>query len=184
MAEIKIFWCESTGEAVVTERYRCTSCGERTVISKGRFPETARPDAAWDTTRPCGACGKDAALSSQGFSTIYRRVDTGAELNPDGGPLPAGAVYAQNPEYAYADGPDGRSLMCVLPDGHVWGIDGRANNCTLPDDKEHRCWVRHGRPEDGTLHVDKAGLTCAAGAGSIATSKYHGFLHHGVLRDC
>jgi len=63
-------------------------------------------------------------------------------------------------------------------------IDSRASNCTMPDDNAHRCWVRHGRPEDGTLHVDKNGLTCAAGGGSILAGNYHGFLHHGHLVEC
>jgi len=48
----------------------------------------------------------------------------------------------------------------------------------------HRCWVRHGRPEDGTLHVDKNGVTCAAGAGSIVAGNFHGFLHGGFLTSC
>jgi hypothetical protein len=53
----------------------------------------------------------------------------------------------------------------------------------MKDDNIHRCWVRHGRPEDGTLHVDKAGNTCRAGAGSIDTGKWHGFLHNGELHS-
>jgi hypothetical protein len=81
-------------------------------------------------------------------------------------------------------GPDHRSLVVKLPGNHDWHIDSRASNCTKPDDGEHFCWVRHGRPEDGSLHVDKDGNTCSAGAGSIAVPGFHGFLHHGVLRDC
>ena len=54
----------------------------------------------------------------------------------------------------------------------------------MKTDNVHKCWVRHGRPEDGTLHVDKNGKTCAAGAGSILTSKWHGFLHNGHLVPC
>lgn len=84
-----------------------------------------------------------------------------------------------NPEPGRRVGPDGRFLIAVCPNGHEWMIDYRASNCTMPDDDEHRCWVRHGRPEDGTLHVDKNGLTCAAGAGSIIAGDYHGFLHDG-----
>lgn len=78
-------------------------------------------------------------------------------------------------------GPDHRSLVVVCPDGHQWMIDARASNCTMKGDNTHHCWVRHGKPEDGTLHVDKNGNTCAAGAGSIQTPKWHGFLHHGEL---
>lgn len=70
-------------------------------------------------------------------------------------------------------------LMAVTPDGHWWDIDGRANNCTLKADKRHRCWVRHGEPPHIT--VDKAGLTCQAGAGSIQTPDWHGFLSNGVF---
>lgn len=47
------------------------------------------------------------------------------------------------------------------------------------DARPHKCWVRHGEPPD--LHVDKAGVTCNAGAGSILSGDYHGFLHNGFL---
>jgi hypothetical protein len=81
-------------------------------------------------------------------------------------------------------GPDGRVLIVRLPDRHDWVIDSRANNCTMPLDDKHWCWVRTGKPEDGTLDVGKSGRTCAAGAGSIATGSYHGFLRHGRLQRC
>jgi hypothetical protein len=68
-------------------------------------------------------------------------------------------------------------LYVVTPGGHWWDIDGRASNCTMKDDKQHRCWVRHGEPPNVT--VDKAGLTCKAGAGSIKVDGYHGFLRNG-----
>jgi len=58
-------------------------------------------------------------------------------------------------------------------------IDSRASNCTLPDDNVHKCWVRHGEAPNFT--VDKNGATCAAGAGSIQTSNWHGFLRNGVF---
>jgi hypothetical protein len=70
-------------------------------------------------------------------------------------------------------------LMAVTPDGHWWDIDGRASNCSNRSDKRHRCWVRHGEPPHIT--VDKAGLTCSAGAGSIQTDQWHGFLSNGVF---
>lgn len=91
---------------------------------------------------------------------------------------------------------DGNHLHCVLPGGHHWDIDGRASNCTMKEDTVHRCWVRHGDPtrrlpvgpdgawRNGVIHVDKNGLTCRAGAGSIAVPEFHGFLHHGMLKDC
>lgn len=100
--------------------------------------------------------------------------------------LPPGAMY-------YADwmllnrksnlfrGPDGHCLIAITPDGHPWMIDNRASNCTMPDDNEHKCWVRHGHPP--LITVDKNGKTCAAGAGSIQTSKWHGFLRNGYFEE-
>lgn len=111
---------------------------------------------------------------------IYRNLETGDETSD----LPIGALFAA--EHG-PHGPDGKSIVCIIPHGERgktwWHIDSRANNCTLADDKEHRCWVRHGTV-GGEIHVDKNGNTCAAGAGSIGVPGFHGFLHHGVLRDC
>lgn len=69
-------------------------------------------------------------------------------------------------------------LQVVTPGGE-WMIDARARNCTMPEDKLHRCWCRHGEPPE--LTVDKNGLTCTAGAGSIQCGNYHGFLQNGYL---
>lgn len=50
---------------------------------------------------------------------------------------------------------------------------------------EHRCWVRHGDVRAGNVHVDKNGVTCNAGAGSIISPDgWHGFLHNGYLTSC
>jgi hypothetical protein len=77
------------------------------------------------------------------------------------------------------DNCDGRHLYGVLPNGRWWNIDGRAGNCAQKSDRLHRCWIRHGSPEEGNVHVDKEGLTCEAGAGSIDAG-WHGHLHHFV----
>lgn len=79
---------------------------------------------------------------------------------------------------------DGRHLVVSVPtDGHEWSPSNRASNCTLKTDTLHRCWVLHGDPEvPSTLHVDKAGFTCTAGAGSIKFGDWHGFLDHGLLK--
>lgn len=77
----------------------------------------------------------------------------------------------------------GPHLMAVLPNGHHWDIDSRASNCASPEDRIHRCWVKEGTPPNIT--VGKGGVTCAAGAGSIAAGKWgknppwHGFLRNG-----
>jgi hypothetical protein len=82
-------------------------------------------------------------------------------------------------ECPYWDNCDGLHLNARVPNGDHWDITSRASNCTMKNDRQHRCWVLHGRPEDGTVHVDKAGVTCQAGAGSIQTGSWHGFLHNG-----
>lgn len=103
-----------------------------------------------------------------------------------GGDLPPGAIYLNDGEH-WRKGPDGLSITVVCPDGWHWSPDSRASNCTRKDDEIHRCWVRHGDPKLGNLHVDKVGNTCAAGAGSILTGRtpcWHGFLHNGHLVTC
>jgi hypothetical protein len=114
---------------------------------------------------------------------IYRRADTGEETTLRSAPVGAcwNAAWLADLDSPWYHGPDGRCLYVRTPGGD-WCPDHRASNCTLPDDSDHKCWVRHGRPEDGTLHVDKEGVTCAAGAGSIGhEDQWHGFLHHGQL---
>lgn len=76
-------------------------------------------------------------------------------------------------------GPDGKALAVILPNGKEWSIDQRASNCTLPDDTTHRCWIRKGKPP--YITVSKDGVTCKAGAGSIKSGDYHGFLRNGVF---
>ena len=90
---------------------------------------------------------------------------------------------------------------------HLWYVDGRASNCTVPckcgqsyaahyedqtgkcdgykpaDDGAHRCWIRHGEPP--LVTVNKQGVTCGAGAGSIVSpSGWHGWLRDGALVSC
>jgi len=133
--------------------------------------------------------GRYAAVEDGISSPILRNLDTGEELL--GRELPIGALWdcdrpadgVEKKRYLYPTGPDGLAIGCCLPNRTTWHIDGRASNCTMKDDTIHRCWVRHGTVGE-VLHVDKEGNTCAAGAGSIAVDGFHGFLDHGVLRDC
>lgn len=74
-----------------------------------------------------------------------------------------------------------RHLHVVCPDRSWWDIDGQANNCTNPTNKRHHCWIRHGEPP--AISVDKDGVTCSAGAGSIQTKTWHGYLRNGQLVD-
>lgn len=130
-------------------------------------------------------------------SPILRNMATGEELSLHD--LPFGACFDASvnaktgepkTEFWMPRGADGKSIVCITPrstppdpnDKGDWYIDSRANNCTMKDDDAHRCWVRHGTVGE-PLHVDKAGLTCQAGAGSIQNAKWHGFLQNGVLRE-
>jgi hypothetical protein len=136
-------------------------------------------DPRWPTK--CD-CGYDFSLGGnwQMFTEhLYRRVDTGELMTLRA--APPGAIWDATWLHDWKEkcGPDGRSLFCKLPNGSDWHIDGRASNCGKPDDNAHRCWVRHGEPP--LLTVDKDGLTCEAGAGSIMSRDWHGFLRAGEL---
>jgi hypothetical protein len=81
--------------------------------------------------------------------------------------LPIGAMYDAPWHRPFGDvGPDGLSLTVQLPPGYLdfWCIDGKATNGGR--------WTRTGTPPNITANP------------SIATSRYHGFLHDGVLSDC
>lgn len=105
------------------------------------------------------------------------------------GKLEPGCLYWAHwyPENMYWDNHKGHMLFAVLPGGGHWNIDSRASNCAKPDDRNHRCWIRHGEPPN--IHVDCLGPWCGAGGGSIAyghpgeKSYYHGFLQNGHFTD-
>jgi hypothetical protein len=132
--------------------------------------------------------------------SIYRREGTTVEYTLED--APPGAIWNAWWLGDFHKGPDGQCLICRLPGGHDWNIDGIASNCDSPcarcgkprhacqckypngyqDSKPHKCWVRHGQPPK--LTVDKNGVTCGAGAGSIVVPGWHGFLRNGVLVPC
>lgn len=197
---IKVFFIEPTDkERRWLRRY---SLG---VHPDKHYCQAMRPLGDFDKSRPwddykreewptaCDSCShpfKDTDEFQKFDRTLYTRKDTGEMMTLQDAPPGAcwNAHWYVDHEYnrgkmgsGYNTGPDGRCLVVKLPDGHDWIIDSRCSNCTKPDNNEHFCWVRHGRPEDGTLHVDKKGDTCSAGAGSIATPNWHGFLHNGYL---
>lgn len=143
-----------------------------------------RPAVADDNPRWPRTCEKcDYAFVDGDIRQVF--VDR-VYVGPDGAKyslrkLPPGALWwAEWLEDldGWWKGPDGRVLMAKTPGGE-WCIDSRASNCTMPDDDEHRCWIRHGTPPE--IHVDKNGKTCQAGAGSIISGNYHGFLHNGYF---
>lgn len=139
----------------------------------------AADDPRWPAACGCGYVFKDDDARQLFHQHLFRRSDTDELVTLR--EAPAGAMWfapwlSNCKEWK---GPDGRTLVVRCPDGHDWIVDSRASNCTLPNDSEHKCWVRHGEPPNVT--VDKNGLTCSAGAGSIQTPKWHGFLRNGEL---
>jgi hypothetical protein len=121
----------------------------------------------------------------RGACTLYRRVDTGELMTLSEAPV--GAMWFA--DWYRRRGPDGHYLIVRTPPGHDWAVDSRCSNCDKPTDEEHRCWVRHGAPPD--VNVDKDGLTCGAGAGSLGVWNsnrtayvWHGFLRNGFLVEC
>lgn len=148
--------------------------------SRDDFP---RDDPRWP--RACDVCGapyRDEDHWQYNVKRLYSGAPDGKLYTIRFGPrmAPPGSMY--DADWYPTKGPDGIALAVVVPgQDHVWLVDSRASNCTLPDDNEHRCWVRHGDPRTGNVHVDKNRRTCAAGAGSIQMGSYHGFLHNGSL---
>lgn len=145
-------------------------------------PRDHAGDPRWPTK--CDHCGKEAP------ATATRQVFRDRVYDTPTGTLEPGCLYwadwfrEHDDDGAGVSGScvlhdkcDGRHLMAILPNGRQWDIDGRASNCTMREDRLHRCWVRHGEPPNVT--VDKDGLTCAAGAGSIQAGDYHGHLRDG-----
>lgn len=117
--------------------------------------------------------------SKCGFSFVPTCI--GMRYNTPSGEREPGDMYWNTwyPNHVFWDNQKGPHLEVVLPNGCHWNIDSRASNCGSPEDKQHRCWVRHGVPPEIT--VDKAGHTCTAGAGSIDMGGWHGFLRNGYL---
>lgn len=108
-----------------------------------------------------------------GLDTVYN--------NESGKPQPGDMFWFSSTYKNFDwDNFEGPELHVILPNGIEWNIDSHANNCDMKDDRFHRCWIRHGEPPNIT--VDKKGITCHAGAGSIQGGDYHGFLTNGEFK--
>lgn len=146
-------------------------------VDSGQTSEDFKDHPLWPTRCSCGYEFQDKDERQLFSSHLYRRTDTGEEMTlrdaPDGAMWEA--TWYNEPAWC---GDDGKAIICRVPTRHDWHIDGPCSNCTRPDEPHH-CWVRHGTPPN--LTVDKNGNTCAAGAGSVLTSTWHGFLRNGEL---
>lgn len=141
-------------------------------ITYHRYGGDPEDYSEWPTK--CDHCGALVPEDAQKQVFNKRLYDT-----PSGELEPGCLYYAPWYDDVYWDNQNTPTLCAVLPNGGTWVIDGRASNCTMQNDRTHRCWVRHGDPETGNIHVDKNGHTCQAGGGSILYGNYHGFLHNG-----
>jgi hypothetical protein len=128
-------------------------------------------------------CGSPDCPPTCGYDLIeWRRVDTGETKWGYVGSFGWGAVAVRKHEpglCSFWDNCDGIHYDIVLPNNHIFDPNSRASNCTMPNDRKHRCWVLHGTAP--VLTADKKGVTCAAGAGSIASPGWHGYLTNGEL---
>ncbi len=135
------------------------------------------PESAWPTD--CDHCGETAPADAKRQVFRRRRYNTASGIPEVGDLYFIDWLGRAGGGCIFHDNCDGVHLYAMLPNGNEWDIDGRASNCTDKDDRLHRCWIRHGEPPN--LTVDKKGLTCRAGAGSIASGSYHGFLRGGAF---
>lgn len=192
---IKLHLAERVGRFAQATVLWDGTCGESSLhVGRLRYAEgyegTEIP-AGWQDVHP-EACERCGAPFDPEVAADHRHSGSLQWVwNTPSGKLEPGCAYLNQRGDEHADDGhcylgwtncDGRHHHVVLPNGHPWCIESRASNCGLPDDREHRCWVFAGDDADvSTWHVSKDGKTCAAGAGSIASSDYHGFLHHGEL---
>jgi hypothetical protein len=154
-----------------------------------------RSDPRWPKRCVCGYRFKATDEWQTNGELLYRGAPDGKLYTLRDAPV--GAAWDASWMTEPWQGPDGIALVVKTPGGD-WTVDGEASNCTRTQwgpkkirgklhqnvwlGRTHYCWVRHGDPRNpSTLHVDKNGNTCAAGAGSILAGNYHGFLHHGHL---
>lgn len=210
---IKVFWLEPTDEhRLWLRRYRSGStCAlpdgyhdARVLIGDSPSVELIQPpddDARWPTHCACGYAFQPDDERQRFSGQLHRGAPDGQLYTLQDAPPGAMWDAAWRRLGGGSDpwtGPDGISLVVKLPNGSDWMVDSEASNCTrsqwgptpeYPTGKvwrgrTHYCWIRHGDPRTGELHVDKNGETCAAGAGSILSGSYHGFLHNSHLSPC
>lgn len=173
---VQTYWLEKTDRVQVNVRQ-----GEepwRVLHADAARADWVRelPDKCWEGRREQAPAGHDLLVRS-----VYAGAP-GGKLIPTEESGPGAMWHAEYLEdYPEYRGPDGICLWVRLPNMHIWMVDSRASNCDMREDKVHKCWVRHGDPRQANLTVDKNGVTCHAGAGSILAGDYHGFLRNGML---
>jgi len=160
------------------DRHRVPSCYGHDVDAE---PEMLpHDDPRWPSSCRCSYIFTDDDNWQMFNSRLYRRCDNQELVTLREAPVGAMWYAKWMPKNMYWDNKeDVDHLMVRLPDGTDWCVDSRCNNCTLPNDRLHRCWVRTGTPPYVT--VGKEGFTCSAGAGSVQSPGWHGYLRNGEL---
>lgn len=203
VASLRIYWHElrdgknvncPAGGSYHDARFEIARSDNKWDEKLGGTLEDHRDDPRWPVK--CDGCGKLAPLApyENSLEIVTHQIFRRKLFNTKSGEPEPGDLYyvdygcwEDDRQYCVSGWSNcsGKHLHCVLPNKTTWDIDSRASNCTRREDKTHRCWVRHGIPEKGEIiHVDKNGNTCQAGAGSIAVTGFHGFLHNGILAPC
>lgn len=157
------------------------------VIPNSVIPEQTMPprdDPRWPKACDCGYEFPSTDCWQVFTDQVFTRSDNGEFTTLR--KAPPGAMWnawwlAERKDWWWT-GPDGMSLHVRCPDGHDWCIDGLCSNCTRPNEP-HKCWVRTGTPPEITVGKGKDGESCAAGAGSIQTPTWHGWLKLGLLTE-
>lgn len=130
---------------------------------EGNIPDLElKKDPRWPKMCECGYEFTDKDEWQHNFNRHYQRSDGGGLILL--GEPPVGAMWDA---YWMKDfvGPDGKSLVVVLPDGTPWNVDGPSrNNGVLGPG-----WTRTGTVPKVTARP------------SILTPGYHGFLTDGEL---
>jgi hypothetical protein len=182
------------------------------IVENGMIGPIAVDDPRWPTQCTCGYKFQDNASKRYWPQRLYRssadgslhtlrdapigamwHVDYTGHTGPDGKCLVV-RIHGRHDWMV-----DSRASNCDSPCKHC-GIpyhSHKPETCTNPgtgpaytvgsyeDSRpEHRCWVRHGDAKTGAVHVDKSGVTCNAGGGSIVVPGFHGFLHNGQIVSC
>lgn len=186
IAYVYVYWKTADGCGGMESLYHSAECeiARSDKLEDGDLggPDESAPiDGVPKTCARCHASRPESANDRKIFRRPLRHAPSGEAVLE---PIPGDCYFVSHAVTCCSwNNCDGRHLVVVCPDGCDWDTSSRASNCTKKDDKQHRCWVVHGDPSIGGLPtVGKGGLTCAAGGGSILTSRYHGMLINGVLR--
>lgn len=130
--------------------------------------EHPKDDPLWP--KSCGGCGYqflDSDYWQVSSNFVYRNPNTNEILTEY--ELPPGSLYRAHwhEDIKHWTGPDGFSVMCVLPNKCHWLIDGPSR-----DSGQQKSWSRSGE------------LPRISVSPSIQAEDYHGYLTDGVLRSC